>query len=69
MKTIIRGQITEIANKTGSAVSTISEIFSGKKRPSPQLAKKLEAATGIGRFHWLYPAEYPNPFILGGKKK
>lgn len=34
--------------------SHLSNIFCGRRRASPEVAAKLEAATGIDRVEWLY---------------
>lgn len=52
-----------IAEQIGVSNSYISKIFSGDKFPSPHIAKKLEAVTGIDRLAWLYPGEYENPYV------
>jgi hypothetical protein len=39
-------------------------ILSRKRRPSPDLAKDLEQATGIDRRSWLWPDEFPNPYLV-----
>jgi hypothetical protein len=38
-------------------------IFSQQRRPSPDVARALERATGIDRRAWLWPDEFPNPYI------
>jgi plasmid maintenance system antidote protein VapI len=38
-------------------------IFAGKRRPSPELAEKLEKLTGVPRLSWLYSDQYPNPLL------
>jgi transcriptional regulator with XRE-family HTH domain len=48
----------ELARKIGTSQSHVSEIFSGKKRPSIVLAARLEEVTGKHRLFWLYPDEY-----------
>ena len=53
----------QIAELVGVTQPMISDILSGKKRPSPATAKALEQATGVGRLSWLYPDEYPNPLL------
>ena len=37
---------------------TIAKIERGERRPSPELAKALEAVTGIPRLVFLYPDEF-----------
>lgn len=58
----------EIAKKLEISPQHLNDILRGRKSPSPKLAAKLETVTGVGRFHWLYPDEYPNPFIKKAKK-
>ncbi len=48
----------DIVRLTGKSQSYVSEIFSRKKRPSPEFAEDLERVTGIHRLKWLYPDEY-----------
>ena len=55
-----------IAKLAGVSQATISQIRLGRKRPSPNLAKRLEEITGIPHDVWLYPEEFKNPFV---KKK
>jgi transcriptional regulator with XRE-family HTH domain len=47
----------------------LSNILAGKRRPSPEIAARLEKATGINRLAWLYPDEYPNPMISAKQEK
>jgi len=42
---------------------TIAKIMRGERRPSPELARILEQATGIFRLCWLYPDEFPHPYL------
>lgn len=44
-----------------------SYILRGQRRPSPELAKRLERATGIDRRAWLWPDEFPNPMMQQSK--
>lgn len=53
----------EIAKKTGKTLRMIDYIINGERRPSANLAKKLEKLTGVPRSAWLWPQEYPNPYI------
>jgi len=48
----------DIAEKVGISPTHISDIIHGRKRPSPDLALKLEKVTGVSRLAWLYPDEY-----------
>ena len=48
----------KIAMIVGVAQSHISGILNKKKKPSADVASKLELATGISRLHWLYPDEF-----------
>lgn len=52
-----------IAKTAGITESLLSLILNGKRRATPSVAAKLEAATGIKRLSWLYPDEYGNPMI------
>ena len=56
-----------LARKVGVSVKHIWSILNGKSNPSPELAKKLEQVTGISRLCWLYPEEFPNPYIKSKK--
>ncbi|TVM31252.1 helix-turn-helix domain-containing protein [Oceanidesulfovibrio marinus] len=58
MRTLKYGEQTQIAQACGVAVSTVSDVLRGKRKPSPKLARAIEAATGISRLHLLYPDEY-----------
>jgi transcriptional regulator with XRE-family HTH domain len=49
---------TEISRLAGISQSYLSEISSGKKRPSPEVAARLEAVTGKHKLFWLYPGQY-----------
>jgi len=60
---------SEIAIKVNVTRQTIHNIFKGRRRPSPELAKKLEQVTGVPRLCWLYPDEFPNPYIKDSTTK
>lgn len=47
-----------IAKAAGIAHTHLSMILHGKRRPSPDVASRLEAVTGKHRLYWLYPGEY-----------
>lgn len=36
----------------------INNIIKGRRIPSPDVASRLESATGKHRLYWLYPGEY-----------
>jgi plasmid maintenance system antidote protein VapI len=58
--------IKELAIKTNSTYITIYRIFQGSRRPSPELAIKLEKYTGISRENWIFPSlrgKFKNPYI------
>jgi len=58
--------IENLAEKTGATFITIYRIFQNTRRPSPELAIKLEKYTGISRENWIFPADrglYKNPYI------
>lgn len=57
------GERTRIAAAVGVSANQISSILKGKRRPSADLAARLEKATNISRCAWLWPDEYPNPLI------
>lgn len=48
---------THLAQELGVEPSTITRILKGKRRPSPDLAKKISDATGVPITELLYPAE------------
>lgn len=58
-----KSNITKIAARAGCTYQMFWYITKGLKRPSPQLAKRLEEATGISREAWLWPREYKNPMV------
>lgn len=43
---------TELAKRAEISVPFASQILSGKRKPSPEMCRRLEASTGIGRHHW-----------------
>ncbi|HRR55889.1 MAG TPA: helix-turn-helix transcriptional regulator [Acidobacteriota bacterium] len=53
----------QLAEKIGCTRQFIDFIFAGKRRPSPDLAARLEHETGVDRRAWLYPEEFPNPLV------
>lgn len=53
----------EISKRSGLSQSYISDVLTRRRRPSPEVAKVLESATGISRLAWLYADEYDNPLI------
>jgi DNA-binding transcriptional regulator YdaS (Cro superfamily) len=50
---------SELAKKAGISPAFITYIGQGKKRPSPQVAEKIEKATNgmVTRMELLYPKE------------
>jgi transcriptional regulator with XRE-family HTH domain len=56
----------ELARKLGVSRQYIQAIFSGKVPVGARMAKRLEEATCVNRLSWMYPDEYPNPFIMNG---
>jgi len=50
----------QTAEALGISQAFLSEILSGKKRPSPKMAASLEQTSGKHRLAWLYPGEYDN---------
>lgn len=66
MKIKHKDLITELAEKTNSTFVTIYRIFQGTRRPSPELAIKLEKYTGIPKENWIFPSlrgKFKNPYI------
>lgn len=59
------GDITKIARKAGITPAYMAFIISGKRKPSADVAVRLEAATGISRSAWLWPDVHPNPLLNG----
>jgi hypothetical protein len=58
--------IQELAEKTNSTFITIYRIFQGTRRPSPELATKLQKHTGIPKENWIFPSlrgKFKNPYI------
>ena len=47
-----------LAAQVGVRQSYISDLLNRKKRPSPEVAARLEKATGIHRLSWLYPGQF-----------
>lgn len=54
---------TQIAEKLSVNPSTVFRWRRQIRGISPDMAVALEKATGINRLAWLYPKEYPNPYI------
>ena len=48
----------EIAARAGVSQAFVSQVLGGEKKPSPKIAARLEAVTGIHRLHWLYPDQF-----------
>jgi len=63
MKAIIKPLYEKVKCITTIHYDTIAKILRGDRRPSPELAKKLEQVTGVSRLAWLYPDEFYNPYI------
>ena len=66
---IAHGEKTKIAIKAKCSPQMICDISKGRRRPSPELARRLEAATGIKAEAWIWPREHKNPFIKAAPKK
>lgn len=62
-----RGFQADLARKMGMSRQAISIYLSGNRIPGPQMAKKLEQATGISRLAWMYPEEHDNPMLRAEK--
>ena len=58
-----KGLQTRLAEACGVDPSTISYILSRKRRPSIELAEKLEKATGVPWTAWVRPDQYRNPYL------
>lgn len=58
-----RGEITNMAYFLGITRKHLSLVIHGHKRPSVELAKRLEEVTGVDRRAWLWPDEFPNPYF------
>lgn len=52
---------TELAEQIGIRQPTLCDYENGKKRPSPETAKKMEAITGIPRMYFIYGEESAQP--------
>jgi len=61
-------RIRELAKKCGVTSTMISCIARGTRRPSPELAKRLEDATGVKREAWIWPNRYNNCWMEEIKK-
>jgi hypothetical protein len=61
--TIQHGDLTRIAAKVGCSLPFVSDVFAGKKRPSPEMAVKFEVATKVDRRAWIWPEEFENPLM------
>ena len=59
----------ELAKKLGVSRQYIQGIFSGKVPVGARMAKRLEEATCVNRLAWMYPEEFPNPFLPGIETK
>lgn len=44
----------EFAQKFGITREHLNALINGRKRPSPEMALRMEAATGIGRSVWIF---------------
>lgn len=53
----------EIAKRSRFSTRYIQLLMAGKRRPSADAAKRLAKCTGVDRLGWLYPDEYPNPYV------
>jgi plasmid maintenance system antidote protein VapI len=58
-----RGDQIRLARRVGISPRHMNDILKRRKRPSPEIAKKLEEETGIDRSAWLWPDEIHNPLI------
>ena len=52
-----RGTLSDIANKVGLMPPNLCNILAGSRRPSPKLAIRLEAITGIDKAVWIFEPE------------
>jgi transcriptional regulator with XRE-family HTH domain len=53
----------EIAKRLKCNPSTAFRWLNKTRRPSPQMAMRLEKLTGVVVNAWLFPDEYFNPYI------
>ncbi len=58
----------ELARKTGKTKKHMEYLLTKKRRASPELARLLEEITGIDRRAWIWPEEFPNPFLSSPKE-
>ncbi len=58
------GEQKLLAEKIGVRPSYLNDILKRRRSCSARLAAVLEVATGIDRRAWLYPEEFPNPFLV-----
>jgi transcriptional regulator with XRE-family HTH domain len=54
---------SDLARAAGCHQSAINKILRGKRRPSLELAKRLEKVTGVPWQSWLDPEEFRNPIL------
>lgn len=52
-----RGILTKIANDVGVRLPHLLAVLKCKRRPSPEMAQKYEAATGIPAADWIFKRE------------
>lgn len=54
----------DLAKRLKITPQHMNDIIKRRRRPSVDLAEKLEEATGIDRRCWVWPDQFPNPMIL-----
>ena len=57
------GDQTRLSKVLGISLRHMNDIIKGRRKPSYDLAKKLEKVTGINRQAWVWPDDFPNPLI------
>lgn len=53
----------EIAKTAEISLRHFDYILRRERRASPDVAKRLEKTLGIDRRAWVWPDEFPNPFL------
>ena len=72
LKEYLKGKNKDnFAQQIGTTVNYLRLLIYGIRRPSPELAKKIEEATHgkVSRWELLYPEEYITEVTNGNKQK
>ena len=63
IKPMKHGEQKALAKKIGVSPQHLNCVLRGRKKPSPELAEKLEQNLGVDRRSWFWPSEFPNPYL------